>query len=63
MHAGRPKNAAFLLLILHTLIPRQSNMTKILLFMSFFYMMVFYPQDNNNYSQKFYTKMLSHTTI
>lgn len=56
MHAGRPKNAAVLLLILHTLIPRQSNMTKILLFMLFFNMMVFYPQDSNNYSQKFLRK-------
>lgn len=35
MHAGRPKNATVLLLILHTLIPRQTNMTKILLFMVF----------------------------
>lgn len=36
---------------------------KILLFLLFFYMTVFSPQDNNNYSQKFYTKMPSHTTV
>lgn len=62
MHAGRYKNGTVLLLILHTLIPRQPNVTKILLFV-FFYVMAFSPQDNNNYSQKFYTKMLSHITV
>lgn len=60
MHAGRLINTAVLLLPPHF----QSNMTVIfLLFMVQIYVIAFSPQASNNYSQKFYTKMLSHTTV
>jgi len=60
MHASSHMNAAVLLLIPHF----QSDMTvKFLLSVLGFYVIVLSPQASNNYSHKFYTKMLSHTTV